>query len=966
MTGTLTHLLRRLRGLAEAPAVRDLSDGQLLGRFRAGGEEAAFAVLLQRHGPMVLGVCRRLLGQEQDAEDAFQATFLVLARKASSIRSRDSLAGWLYGVARRIAVRTRTQAAARQARDRAVAARPGPDPGEEIGRRELRALLDEEVARLPQACRDAVVLCYLEGKTHEEAASQLGWPKSTLTSRLARAREQLRLRLEGRGLAVTGGMLTAALAEAASAPLHARLLLATVRAATADGTAAGGLPGAATGVMSLAGPGARVGRFKLLAALAFVAVLGAVVWGTFPSSPRSASPTEEQAKPPSKSDRADVDDDPLPAGAVLRLGRDRLAHRGNVSCTAFSPDGKLLASGGYDGAVRLWDPATGKELRRFQRKGWVRALVWAADGKVIISASDDDGIRFWDTATGKSLRHLPERKPRHALVKLALTSDGKTLAAGETDLGSGAPDRRDAVRLWRVGDGRELRTFSVERAYGLAFSPDGTMLAVTGGEMVRLWDVASGEQQRALKGHRGGSYAVAFSPDGALLATGGEVLDPTVRLWDVTSGREVRCLEGHEGSVYSLAFSPDGKTLASRGAGGPNRLWDVGSGKELRRYEGWAGPVAQLAFSPDGKTLVGAEEWGPVVRLWDVRTGRTISPFARHEGAVTALAFSPDGKAVLTGCSDGSLRLWDAATGAQGRRWSEYQGPVEAVAFFPDGGRFASGGNRRQLVRVWDAGTGKPALTLKLDRREVSCIAISPDGKLLAAGSSIGEMTLPGGAQMPDCAVQVWGAGSGKPLHRLPMARGRVGSIAFSPSGRILATAGPEDNVVQLWDPSTGRELFRLRSPADPRTPPGMTEGVTAIVFSRDGRSLAAVSRYRWASNLPGPTKGWENDARMVRVWEVATGAERRTLRLPRDAVRCAAFSVNGRHLFLGAEDGALLLWDLVAGRRPRRVTGHADAILAVALSRDGRTLATASRDTTALLWNAAILCARSGAGDGQ
>ena len=189
---------------AGSPAFDAMSDGQLLEMFVRRREESAFAALVRRHGPMVLGVCRRVLRNSQDAEDAFQATFLVLVEKASRLRRPELLANWLYGVAYRTALHARQRAARRGAREREVAAMSSPLNETEIESRELRRVLDEELHRLPEKYRAPLVLCYLEGKTNEEAARVLGWPSGSMSHRLARGRELLRERLETRlaGLAV--------------------------------------------------------------------------------------------------------------------------------------------------------------------------------------------------------------------------------------------------------------------------------------------------------------------------------------------------------------------------------------------------------------------------------------------------------------------------------------------------------------------------------------------------------------------------------------------------------------------------------------------------------------------------------------------------------------------------------------------------------------------------------------------
>jgi RNA polymerase sigma factor (sigma-70 family) len=234
---SLRGVIEHLRRVQEAPAPGAARDGHLIERFLRRRDEDAFAELVRKHGPMVLAACRRVLRQEQDAEDAFQATFLVLACRATSIPKRASVGSWLYGVAQRVALKARLAASRRREQEPRQAAAAGPpDPASEAARSDLRLVLDEEVGRLPAKYRAPVVLCYLEGKPSEEAARELGWTKGTLSGRLARARDLLRRRLARRGLALTVAGLGAALVEqAAPAAVSASLFDGTAKAAAATG-----------------------------------------------------------------------------------------------------------------------------------------------------------------------------------------------------------------------------------------------------------------------------------------------------------------------------------------------------------------------------------------------------------------------------------------------------------------------------------------------------------------------------------------------------------------------------------------------------------------------------------------------------------------------------------------------------------------------------------------------------------
>jgi RNA polymerase sigma factor (sigma-70 family) len=270
----LNPVVHRLRSLATS----ELTDRQLLERFAAGQEEQAFALLVRRHGPLVLGVCRRLLRHEQDAEDAFQATFLVLARKASGLGWQESVGGWLYQVASRIAWKARAAGMRRRVLEREVQAMRVAEPEDALEGGERRALLDEELRLLPEKYRAPVVLCYLEGKSHAEAARQLGWPAGTVKGRLARARQRLRSRLARRGLVLGTALLAPLLGEQlAPAAVPARLAASALGAAPdfAAGTGTGGFASAqavalAEAMLHLL----AAGRGRLLALLVALALFG--------------------------------------------------------------------------------------------------------------------------------------------------------------------------------------------------------------------------------------------------------------------------------------------------------------------------------------------------------------------------------------------------------------------------------------------------------------------------------------------------------------------------------------------------------------------------------------------------------------------------------------------------------------------------------------------------------------------
>jgi RNA polymerase sigma factor (sigma-70 family) len=300
---SLSHVLRHLRVLSKTQATRELSDGELLERFRVRREESAFALLVQRHGPMVLGVCLRILADVHAAEDAFQATFLVLVRNAASIREGASAAGWLHGVARRIALKARLRVARDHALERRSVIMPRDEACDEPTWDELRAIIDKELEHLPEKYRTPLILCGLEGKTNDQAARELGCPKSSLSSRLVRARELLRARLQRRGITVSGAGLLAVLTEKAAAAVPAMLTLATVRAAvwkTSEAITANVAALTAEGIKSVSATKTKAGLALVLMA-ATVSAFGyqqMAVQESAPDDARAAAiPADEGRRP---------------------------------------------------------------------------------------------------------------------------------------------------------------------------------------------------------------------------------------------------------------------------------------------------------------------------------------------------------------------------------------------------------------------------------------------------------------------------------------------------------------------------------------------------------------------------------------------------------------------------------------------------------------------------------------------
>jgi RNA polymerase sigma factor (sigma-70 family) len=957
MTRDVTSdILQVLRRAAESQRARELPDPDLLQRFLARHDEAAFLALLRRHGPMVLGVCRALLPNQADAEDAFQATFLVFVRKARSIRKTPSLGSWLHGVAYRTACRARTAFARRHKHER-LAGRREASPADELTWPEVQQVLHEELGALSERYRAPLTLHYLQGQTLDESAAQLGLARSTLKARLERGRAVLRARLVRRGLGSAGLLLAAAWPTAAEAGLPAALLRSTASAAltTAAGRAASAaVPAPVAALTEGVLRAMRMTKLRVITAVLTVLALAGLGlgWLVYPMPPDPPAP-RNTPEPPQAADKPVVVDKAKPGPFHLVLQAPPVI---SVNSVAVSPDGWLVATAA-DG-VRLYDARTGTLLRAIGDAG-DRGVAFSPDGWTLAAAGFhmDKLVGIYEVQTGKRVRSLAGHT-EWEIDALAFSPDGKLLASAGVD---------KQILVWELATGK-LRHRLADQPYrvpALAFSPDSATLAGGGDKTIRLWDVATGRLRRSLEGHRDWVCTLAFSPDGQTIAGGGydwlehrgrdtpqfrapyPVYESQCKIWNAATG-DLRRTISQPGRLLSLAFAPDGKSLAC-GIGKEVRLYDLGSKTPGRVVTSHDFAVTSVAFTKGGSAVISGSH-DHTVRRTNLATGRTEWQAPGSFEQVNAVALSKDAALLATGSSDGrfahqvlkadakclgpgAVRLWDARTGRLLRRLGDPAEQVLAVALSPDGRRVAGGGasaGGSGVVQLWDTATGKPVWREEDHAAEVRAIAYTPDGSWLATAAA-------------DGLVRLRDPATGAVRQTLAGHAGGATSLAFSADGALLA-CGDGQGATRLWEARTGR-LLRTCKAAGLQAVIGAGGAghrrLTSLALSPDGGMLVTNT---------GDAGGSFDEP--VRFWDTRTGELKKEFADKGHGAHPVALSPDGSILAAGGK--SVKLWDVRTGRLLRELSGHLKITEAITFSADGRLLVSGGSYGTTNAWEVA------------
>lgn len=918
-----TMVKSQLQRLVSPKSKRETeNDRQLLLRYSKSKDQQAFKQLVLRHGTMVLGVARRALGDYHTAEDVLQSTFMVLAKKAKWPGWQRSIAPWLYITAYRLACNARKRGKKHVSSSALTPERHASAQSEELT--EVSQMLDAELMRLAKLYRTPLILCYLEGRTRDEAAEQLDISLATLKRRLNQGRHILRVRLERKGIAWSAVGWSFFLADQ---KLSAAVVESVVQAIAKVRL----LP-----AFFIFGSGFT---WWMASGFLMLSILGFLGSHLLHRDQADDSPKRPQVFLAAQS----VHQDSLPEGSIRRFGSMdfRLSQKG----VRFSPDGKYFVTNRGKALVYI-DPETGQEVKRLIECPYnIQQWVISPDGKTALVYGDSfwnqpDALRsgpipwfkleLWDLVTGSLLRPVNWRPHGAWWTSIKDTfgyfaPDSKSVITNE---GVGAR----TTTLWDIETGNELWQQS---GATLGFIDNGKnivtytsdhqksgrihILEATTGKELRGFDAAP---ELDLMG-----WDKVLSPDGKsvfLASTLDNLRDYRVRSWNVQTGVEEMPLKGHEMWVTRLAVSPDNRLVATISQDHTIRIWDRVQAKCLQTIKTEPREFNNLAFHPDSKTLwIMFSNWP---QRYDVSTGKLLTTGnPGHEGNIIGLAFAADGRTLWTTSYDRTTRTWDVTTGRElQQRQDSSLGWVVKAAISDDRAYIAFSGRQdiaitgqRFRVAVYELSTGK-LIRIYETRSPHGELSLSPDHKLLA---------------LNDNSMTVWSLDKDRQLYESTDLVS-IGSFAWTPDGTQLVALARGNDVMRevgattaVWNARTGQKERVLSNERD-----------SNFAFSPHAQTLA-LSR----------------SGKVIQLVEFATGKERYTIRdLPVNAGKLV-FSPDGRWLAANM-DRHIWVWNAFTGEKVAEFPGHDYGVTslhaAMAFSPDSKLIASTGSDCTVLIWD--------------
>jgi len=584
-------------------------------------------------------------------------------------------------------------------------------------------------------------------------------------------------------------------------------------------------------------------------------------------------------------------------------------HSGTVSSLKFTPDGKYLISGCYDRSIKMWDVATGSEIRTFSGHiDCVSSIDISADGKYLVSAANKDNLKLWDLYTGKELMNFTG----HVFdVKCVVFSpDGKRIASAAWD---------QSACIWDVKTGKAIYNIipSDGYNYAISFSPDGNQI-IFGGEkgVIHVCDAATGNEINKLKGHKSSIYSLSFSKDGSkILSTS---YDKTIIVWNAKNGKKIQKLVGHTNYSNNACFSPDGKKVISGSADLSIKIWDIESGKTLKTLTGHTESIWSVAVLPDGSKIASGG-WDKTIKLWDLETGNQLMTFKGICTTISSVSISSDEKMIVANGGNNSVNIWQTDNYDIIQTLFGHTQPVNSVAFSADHTQIVSGGQDGTII-LWDVATGQLIRKIVSQSSEINKVSFSPNGsKILSCSQSMLD-------EIP--VMKLWDINTGREIFTIKGYSFYLNSVAFSSDGKMMmfATGTLSGNAeIRLYDTESGQNIKILT---------GLEYEIEEAAFSYDNKFVAAA--------------GWDKE---IAIWNVETGKMIKTI-AQNNTITRVAFSPDNNSI-ISACGNTLYLFDIKSGRELRKFEGHTSLITSIAFTPKGNKIISSSWDGKVKLWDA-------------